>query len=368
MLERALNITSPKSRLGFIIPSTFLCDKSALKLRKEILLRYKVDGIYDFLERAKIFQDANQAVCIVLLDKSSKGETIPVASNLTDIKELYAARPTMIPLKMIKEIFPDDLAIPKITRDEWAILKKIHQNPSLREVPWIRIYRGEVDLTIYKDCLSKANTGYKLIRGDHITRYRLVWVPSKGENFVSRNSFLKKLGNSEKAEHTNVIRIAGQQVSNMMQRWRLKFCLIQPRNFLANSCNYLIITPNKGEMIDSLRLYILALLNSCLLNWRFKLTSTNNHINNYELGALPIKLINHQDRREAALFNLIIKRVREILQEERTVDIDPQVESAIFHLYKLAPEEVKIILKSEGIDQRSIESIMEYFFYLRGIR
>ena len=30
------------------------------------------------------------------------------------------------------------------------------------------------------------------------------------------------------------------------------------------------------------------LLNSPLLNWRFKITSSNNHINNYELDELPI--------------------------------------------------------------------------------
>jgi adenine-specific DNA-methyltransferase len=30
------------------------------------------------------------------------------------------------------------------------------------------------------------------------------------------------------------------------------------------------------------------IFNSELLNWRFKITSSNNHINNYELGDLPI--------------------------------------------------------------------------------
>lgn len=30
------------------------------------------------------------------------------------------------------------------------------------------------------------------------------------------------------------------------------------------------------------------ILNSDLLNWRFKITSSNNHINNYELDELPI--------------------------------------------------------------------------------
>jgi len=37
--------------------------------------------------------------------------------------------------------------------------------------------------------------------------------------------------------------------------------------------------------------YILALLNSRLLEWRFRLTSTNNNVNNYEILALPYRNI-----------------------------------------------------------------------------
>jgi hypothetical protein len=52
-------------------------------------------------------------------------------------------------------------------------------------------------------------------------------------------------------------------------------------DILGNSCNYL-----SGDESTLSKLNII--LNSSLLNWRFKITSTNNHINNYELDELPI--------------------------------------------------------------------------------
>lgn len=52
-------------------------------------------------------------------------------------------------------------------------------------------------------------------------------------------------------------------------------------DIIANSCNYITV----DEMFMP---KLAALLNSALLNWRFKLTSTNNHVNNYELDELPL--------------------------------------------------------------------------------
>ena len=39
-------------------------------------------------------------------------------------------------------------------------------------------------------------------------------------------------------------------------------------------------------------LSVLALLNSCLVDWRFGLTSTTNHVNSYELDVIPIPKFN----------------------------------------------------------------------------
>lgn len=364
MVEQALNLTSRTSFLGFIVPSTLLCDRSAEKLRREFLLKYEVIGLFDFLERASVFRGVNQAVCIVLLEKSHQGKFVHFASNLEKLDMLDFAKPHTIPLDLITAL-SEGLSIPKVEKWAWPVLKKMHRNQPLSKIPWIQNLRGEVDLTIYRDCISPNNTGNALVRGNHIARYVLKWHPEGKESFVFKDRFLKKLGNSAKGEHVRKTRIVGQQVSNMIQRWRLKFCRVPPGTFLGNSCNYLLIFRQGGED-ESPLLFMLALLNSCLLNWRFKLTSTNNHISNYELGSLPIKLVDQSNSQEKALFDLVVRNVKHVLRAGKAVDIVPEIEAAIFLLYGLAPEEVLSILKSDGAKQREIEDIMEHFHKLSG--
>ena len=57
--------------------------------------------------------------------------------------------------------------------------------------------------------------------------------------------------------------------------------------------------------------FLVRLLNSKLLNWLFKITSTNNHVNLYELESLPIPKITKSNQKN---INQIIALVDEILR------------------------------------------------------
>jgi Alw26I/Eco31I/Esp3I family type II restriction m6 adenine DNA methyltransferase len=361
MIERALIITSPIAILGFIVPSTLLCDESTATLRKEILSKYRIKAIFDFPESARVFHGVSQAVCIVVIDKSEQGEIIPLVRGSIQLENLKRIKPYPVPVGWVKR-FSSGFRIPKATEIEWRILEKIHYNPRLSEVPWILNLRGEVDLTIYKDCLSTVNTGSVLLRGNDIQRYVVKRNSEKKQGFILKEKFLRKLGNSIKVTHINLRRIAGQQISNMMQRWRLKFCLVEAGTFLGNSCNYILVSKEREDR-DLYLLYLLALLNSCFLNWRFKLTSTNNHVNNVELDALPIKMINFSNRWENQLFHLITKKVEGILRNG-TTKVDPEIEAAIFSLYGLTTYEVRFILNLERADEFEIKDILEHFHNL----
>ena len=116
-------------------------------------------------------------------------------------------------------------------------------------------------------------------------------------------------------------RLVCQQISNMTQRIRLRFVECESNDVLGNSCNYITIAENKIPQMK-------VLLNSALLNWRFKITSTNNHINNYELDELPI--IN---------LNLISSEIIEMDEICRNREI--------CYLYGLDSEEVNFIINKQ---------------------
>ena len=65
---------------------------------------------------------------------------------------------------------------------------------------------------------------------------------------------------------------------------RLKAALVPKGVFLGDMTNSIV---SRGVPLD----YLLGVLNSRLLNWRFKLTSTNNYISARELESLPVPII-----------------------------------------------------------------------------
>lgn len=65
----------------------------------------------------------------------------------------------------------------------------------------------------------------------------------------------------------------------------MTFAYVPSGNVLGNSCNFISVSANKYN-IDIYAL--LGLLNTKIINWLFKLTSSNNHINNYEIDCFPI--------------------------------------------------------------------------------
>ena len=73
-----------------------------------------------------------------------------------------------------------------------------------------------------------------------------------------------------------------QQISNVDMQKRLKFVFCEKTDILGTP-NYIISTRQSEDLKK-----LFFILNSELLNWRFKITSSNNHINNYELDELPI--------------------------------------------------------------------------------
>ncbi|EGO8601530.1 DNA (cytosine-5-)-methyltransferase, partial [Enterococcus faecalis] len=149
--------------------------------------------------------------------------------------------------------------------------------------------RGELDLTINKSSIKK-NGIYKLIRGRNLSVFKLKNVDQNDE-FISEE-FVQ---NSKKNTFVFQERIACPQISNMNARKRLYFSYVPSNVVLGNSCNFIYVQPN-DEGIDLY--FLLGLLNSDLYDWYFRLYSSNNHINNYEIDNFPIPKVSIKEKQE----------------------------------------------------------------------
>ncbi len=351
-IERALRISRSDARLGFIVPASVLGDLSAAALREEILTKHSIYRLEEYQEGSSLFPNVTQALCIMSVKKGSPSGIIPAAFGLRHLHSRSKLRLESISVQRIENLSGSEYIIPRLKSQDWQILDIIHKHASLNRHDWVRICRGELDLTLDKNLISADNDKPPLLRGSHIRRF--VHTSSiEIEDFVDYDAFKEKHSTSERIAHSERERIACQQVSNRKQRWRLKFALVEPHVVLANSCNYLTLTCCGSR---PLLLYLLGVLNSSLLNWRFDITNTNNHVSNRELGHLPIPSPFDLTPEAEHLYDAIVKDVGAILNGD--TDCSHRLEGHVFQLYEIPSAQARIVLSHLAAEEREVEAIV----------
>lgn len=286
MVERSYQLLrSNGASFGFIVPTTLLADWSATPLRQLVLQESDVRAVLVFPESARVFEGVTQSVTILVTRSGQPATEVPIAGNAGDRDELGSTGTVSIPVDTIKTISPKEWRIPVATPPTLKLLQKLHQNETFQRTAAGSTYQGEVNLTVHRGHISYEPTTTRLIRGDHISRYSLHHpcdVPRL--DWLRRTDYLRAMRSSEKAAHHMRPRIVVQRVANMELDRRLNACVIEAGDFTSDMTNYIL--PGRFGMLS-----LLALLNSKLLNWRFKLTSTNNYISAEEINSLPIRRI-----------------------------------------------------------------------------
>lgn len=303
-IEMMLNLAKKEASFGIICPATLFTDCSAKKLRKFLLLKNRISEINYYPENANLFDNVSQATVIFYLTKNEK---------TTDINIKIKNDSFIVNIKDIEKSF-SNLEIPYINKIGWEIIHKLSKFKKLKENGNIRNKRGELDLTLYKKFITNTPTKFRLVRGNMISEEK--GIIDKNNEFVMEE-FINNKSEDYLTNDFNQSRLICQQISNIDTLKRLNFTISNKNDIIANSCNYLTIK-NKKSIKP-----LLAIMNSYLLNWRFKISSGNNHINNYELDELPILECN-QDFKSKDKLDLNIE---------------------ICKKYTLTNEEIKYILK-----------------------
>lgn len=267
-IEMMLQMLKSGGILGVICPSTLFGDVSSTRLRKHLLLDNRVISIHFFAEKAPLFDNVNQATNIFVLEKGNITDNI----SITESNETF-----FVNMELVRELFPVNLEIPVIQSFGWNILRKLAPVSKLKDCKSVRNRRGELDLSLYKKYVTSTPTPYRLVRGSMIGADKV----KEGNGEYVAEDFISTRSADFITFDFKRRRLVCQQISNGGLRRRLRFIFCDESDILGNSCNYI-----SADETTLKKLYLL--LNSSILNWRFKITSSNNHVNNYELAELPI--------------------------------------------------------------------------------
>ncbi len=308
ILER---YAAPNAIVSLLIPSSILTDKTCEALRTRIVESWYIRSIKNIREKNP-FISANQALTAILIDKSASPQ------HTTNITQRYTGPGSSSIDITIAELanHENGYTILALTREEIELLRKMNTYPKIKDLPFITNLRGELDLTLDKTAITHTKTTHPLLRGRNIGYYHI--TSTEPVEYVERSFIMA----SQKAPYIKAPRLACQQIANIAKERRLVFAPIQKDTVLANSCNFIAVNDNDyGVTLP----YVMGILNSKLLNWYFKIHSSNNHINNYEIDNFPLPI---EGREVQQITKLITSN------DIVTPDIQDAIDSLVGNLFK----------------------------------
>lgn len=327
-IERALSLLRPGGRLACIVPSTFLADHRSKGVRRHLLTDHTVREVDLIPEDARLFADVNQPTCLLVADKGLvSGASIRMRTGITSPDSFAASRSILVSPRLLNAVDPEQLRVPGCEPEDWDILALLHQHLSLGEHDWVENLRGELDLTQDREFISATPTKIDLIRGDQLERFTSS-LASEKPRWV-RSAFLRESVSHRKLQHMQQMRVVGRQCSYLKKPRRLSFSMIEPGAVVANSCNYLVVRSGNAPELSR---FLTGALNSAVLEWRFRLTSSTNHVGNYELDALPLPLPTED------LLSRVNGLVERLLRNPADAVADRELDEVWFDAYGLGPD------------------------------
>ncbi|HMP67239.1 MAG TPA: Eco57I restriction-modification methylase domain-containing protein [Candidatus Paceibacterota bacterium] len=343
-LARGSNLLKNGGLLDFIFQNSFLADNGSKKIRQYFLNDQKILHIDSFPERdnaqKRVFESVKMSVCI-MLSKNTKENEYSFNLCVWDDKNKNSGWNTSFTNKELLEYDPVAQQIPYLKEEEKDLFKKFFLR---KDIEKIKCYEGELNMTFHKHLFTQNKSHPMVMKGAQIQRYYVTDDMSQGQlEYLDENKYLET-NKGEKSTHHNFQRIAIQGISGVNDKVRIISSLVGPGIYLANSCNYVVNSPNGYSIYSTL-----GVLNSKFINYIFKKTSTNSNVNTYEISNISFIKKNEQNYK---LINDIDTYVSEIFKEKSkniklsTKSVEEKIDELVMDLYGLNDQEKEIIRKS----------------------
>lgn len=329
-LIQSLQLVRHNGYLGMIVPMALLADFSCKATRLSVLDQLDELNARAFpqkdIRQHRVFYDAKLSTVIVGGRKrtSSRRRHNPPIGLHVYPRASFDDPSQDVVMRRSELAAIDPLGLPIAITDQvsWELAKKLHQLNSVARldgIEGIRITRGEINQTIYRTFITDNPRHSKLLKGVEVSAYAIHRTLSQGRvEWFDRARY-------EQAHRTpdavGIRRIATQRITGVDEKHRIVATLSEPDWYFADSTNSVVVAPTCGLSPE----YILACLNSRLLQWRFQLTSSNNNVGTNELAALPIKLLDLGDAGEARTHAAIVAQVAHLIQLGVQLNANPSV-------------------------------------------
>ncbi|MCG8408628.1 MAG: BREX-1 system adenine-specific DNA-methyltransferase PglX [Phycisphaerales bacterium] len=290
---KSLALLKLGGRFGFIVPMPLLGDEQAVGVRKAVIEHGAFTVIHAFPQKdnykKRVFRDAKlSTVVFAMLRTDDEGlKNRPFISHLHPAQFIEEDSPRLqLDTASIPLYDPANFTIVSCSQEDWDLAIRIVQTRRMQRLSAVcESFQGEVNETNERKrgALSdNARHGPLVLRGSNVSLY-IVREASQGTALhLRRRVFLEGKSRTSKAYDTAHRRVGFQRSSPQNNFRRIIATLIEPDNYCFDTVSY-VPEPKSAIPLPAL----VALLNSKLLDWYFRLGSTNSKVNEYQFNILP---------------------------------------------------------------------------------
>jgi len=293
---RGASVTKTKGAFSFIVPMSLLGDDQSVDMRRYLLNKMALTVIEAFPQKDepdnRVFQEAKLSTVIFVAKATSDKARFLVRTHPGKLIEKSSLSLAISPEEIVK-FDAANLLIPSCTPRDWEIAVSLLSRKIIRLGKVARCFRGDMEQTkeIRAGTLGPSKKGPLVLRGANITLYA-VREASQGEDlFLDVDKFMKQAGDKTKASLNYGKRKIGYQRSSPQNNFRRIIAAPVPKNdFCFDTVSY--VTEDSSKIDLNL---LLVLLNSKILDWYFRLGSTNSKVNEYQFNTLPVPTFSDKD-------------------------------------------------------------------------
>jgi hypothetical protein len=235
-----------------------------------------------------VFPDAKLSTAIVIVVKTQEATAKTAPFTLRSHPE-NRIEPNALTLRLtsadIPLYDPENMTITSCSQADWDLAVRIMQSGRMEPLGFLcTSYQGEVNETNEKPrgALSESPPGHLVLRGSNISLYALREASQGEDLYLSEEPFLHGKARDSKAYAYRFERIGFQRSSPQNNFRRIIACPVPKGQYCFDTVSY--VPENETRLPLPL---LLALLNSKLLDWYFRLGSTNSKVNEYQFNILP---------------------------------------------------------------------------------
>lgn len=290
---RGREVASSRGTLSYIVPMAILGDDQAAEIRRSMLFGTQMLAVEAFPQKDdsanRVFTEAKLSTALFVC-RSGSGSA-PFITRTHFGRQIEADSPSVkLTAADIRRFDKDNTPILTCTQGDWDIASRIAANPRVARLgDYCHAYQGEVNETTdgKRGFVSyKSKDGPEILRGANISLYALREA-SQGESiYLREKKFLDGKPDSEKAKHHEYARIGWQESSPQNNFRRIIAAPIPTERYCNHLVNYMPASEIQLEFD-----FVLALMNSLIYDWFFRLTSTNAHVSHYQIVKLPAPTI-----------------------------------------------------------------------------